>query len=94
MRTRQTKEAVLNLEQQKKRSRELLRAIRSGSAEVLAQLQKCHVRWAGVNEAAARREVALHDAQFAIAREQGFASWTKEPSAEARHTRLFVADLQ
>jgi hypothetical protein len=76
-----------------------LRAIRSGSAEALAQLQKCHVRWAGVDEATACREVALHDAQFAIAREQGFASWTKlksypEPPPEARHTRLFVADLQ
>jgi hypothetical protein len=41
--------------------------------------------------------VALHDAQFVLAREQGFASWPKlkayaEPSSRSRHTRLFVAD--
>jgi len=40
----------------------------------------------------------LHDAQFALAREQGFASWPKlkacaEPSSAPRHTRLFIADV-
>lgn len=99
MRTRHTKEAVLNLEQQKKQARELLRAIRAGSADALARLRSQNRRWADVNDATARLEVALHDAQFAIAREQGFASWTKlkayaEASPLARHTRLFVADMQ
>jgi hypothetical protein len=45
-----------------------------------------------------RQLVALHDAQFVLAREQGFASWPKlkacaEPSSRSRHTRLFVADV-
>ena len=99
MRTRHTKEAVLNLEQQKKQARELLRAIRAGSADALARLRGQHLRWANVDDATVRQEMALHDAQFVIAREQGFASWTKlkayaEPSPHARHTRLFVADMQ
>jgi ankyrin repeat protein len=42
--------------------------------------------------------VSLHDAQFVLAREQGFASWPKlkayaEPSSRSGHTRLFVADV-
>jgi ankyrin repeat protein len=89
----------LNLEQQKKQARELLRAIRAGSTDALARLRGQHLRWSSVDDATARQEVALHDAQFVIAREQGFASWTKvkayaEPSPHSRHTRLFVADMQ
>jgi len=46
-----------------------------------------------------RQDADLHDAQFVIAREQGFTSWTKlkayaEPSPGLRHTRIFVADVQ
>src|SRR5579863_1514006 len=98
MRTGHTKEAVLNLEQQKKRARELLRAIRSGNGEALSRLRKQHSRWVPVDEASVRQLVSLHDAQFVLAREQGFASWPKlkayaEPSSRSRHTRLFVADL-
>ena len=89
----------MNLEQQKKQARELLRAVRAGSTEALARVRGQHLRWAGVEDRTARQEIALHDAQFVIAREQGFSSWTKlkayaEPSREARHTRLFVADMQ
>jgi ankyrin repeat protein len=92
------KEAVLNLEQQKKQAREFLRAIRSGNADALARLRRHHARWDAVDDATARGLVSLHDAQFALAREQGFASWTKlkayaEPSPRSRHTRLFVADM-
>ena len=52
-----------------------------------------------MEDVAVRQEMALHDAQFVIAREQGFASWTKlkayaEPSPHTRHTRLFVTDVQ
>src|SRR4051794_8156248 len=101
MRTRQMKmkEVVLNLEEQKKRTRELLQALRSGSPDALSRLRKHHLRWARVDDATARRDIALHDAQFVIAREQGFASWTKlktyaESSSQVRHTRLFVADIQ
>ena len=42
MRTRHTKEAVLNLEQQKKQARELLRAIRSGNADAISRLRSHH----------------------------------------------------
>jgi ankyrin repeat protein len=89
----------LNLEQQKKQARELLRAVRAGSTDALSRLRGQHLRWAKVEDAIVRQEIALHDAQFVIAREQGFSSWTKlkayaEPSLDSRHTRLFVADMQ
>jgi len=98
MRTRHTKEAVLNLEQQKKQARDLLRAIRSGNADAFMRLRRHNARWAAFDEAAVRQLVSLHDAQFVLAREQGFASWPKlkayaEPDSHSRHTRLFVADL-
>lgn len=93
------REAVLNLERQKKRARELLRAVRSGNADALARLRNHHLRWAEAADATVRQEMALHDAQFVVAREQGFASWTKlkgyaESSQEARYTRPFVPDVQ
>jgi hypothetical protein len=58
-----------------------------------------HLRWATVTDAIVQQQMALQDAQFVIAREQGFASWTKlkayaEPSLQSRHTRLFVTDIQ
>ena len=88
----------MNLEQQKKQARELLRAIRSGDADAFSRLQRHHARWAAFDESAVRQLVSLHDAQFVLAREQGFASWPKlkayaEPSSRSRHTRLFVADV-
>lgn len=88
----------MNLEQQKKQARDLLRAIRSGDAAALSRLQSHHTRWAGVDDGTVRQLVSLHDAQFVLAREQGFASWPKlkryaEPSSLTGHTRLFVADL-
>ena len=88
----------MNLEQQKKQARDLLRAIRSGNADAFSRLRSHHVRWAALDEAIVRQLVSLHDAQFVLAREQGFASWPKlklytEPSSRSGHTRLFVADL-
>jgi ankyrin repeat protein len=88
----------LNLEQQKKQARELLRAIRAGSEDAISRLRRNHSCWTTVDEASARQLVALHDTQFVLAREQGFASWPKlkayaEPSSGSRHTRLFVADV-
>jgi ankyrin repeat protein len=93
------KEAMVNLEQQKKQARELLRAIRAGNADALARLRDQHLRWVKVADATAQREIALHDAQFVIAREQGFTSWTKlkayaEPPPHAHHTRFFVTDME
>ncbi len=89
----------MNLEQQKKQARELLREIRSGSPDALARLRRAQNRWAAADETIVRQEAALHDAQFVLAREQGFASWTRlkayaEPSPDSRHSRLFVADVE
>ncbi len=89
----------MNLEQQKKQARELLRAIRSGNSDALSRLRNQHARWMSVDDANVRQLVALHDAQFVLAREQGFASWPMlkahaEPSPHSRHTRLFVADVK
>jgi len=88
----------LNLDQQKKQARELLRAIRAGSEDAVSRLRRQHSRWTETDEATVRQLVALHDAQLVLAREQGFASWPKlkayaEPSPRSRHTRLFVADM-
>ena len=88
----------MNLEQQKKQARELLRAIRVGNQDAISRLRRHHTRWTSVDEAIVRQLVALHDAQFVLAREQGFASRPKlkayaEPSSRSRHTRLFVADV-
>jgi len=99
MRTRHTKEAILNLEQQKKQARELLRDLRAAKAQALARLRTNHLRWGRADDATIRQDVALHDTQFVIAREQGFASWTKlkaysEPSPHDRHSHLFVADVK
>ena len=88
----------MNLEQQKKQARELLRAIRAGNQDAISRLRHHHTIWTTVNDATVRQLVALHDTQFVLAREQGFASWPKlkvyaEPSSRSRHTRLFIADL-
>jgi ankyrin repeat protein len=88
----------LNLDQQKKQARELLQAIRTGNEGAISRLRRQHGRWITVDEATVRQLVALHDAQFVLAREQGFPSWPKlkayaEPSSRSRHTRLFVADV-
>ena len=89
----------MNLEQQKKQARELLRAIRAGNNEALARLRARHLRWISVDDSDVRQDVALHDAQFVIAREQGFPSWTKlkayaDRSPYLRHARIFVADME
>lgn len=88
----------MNLEQQKKQARELLRALRAGSGDALGRLRSHHLRWADVDEIGIRQNIALHDAQFVIAREQGFTGWTTlkayaESFPHPRHTRLFVADV-
>ena len=87
----------MNLDQQKKQARELLRVIRAGNEDAVSRLRRHHSRWTASDEATVLQLVALHDAQFVLAREQGFASWPKlkayaEPSSRSRYTRLFVAD--
>ncbi len=88
----------MNLEQQKKQAREFLRAIRSGNVDALSRLRRHHARWVASDNSEVCLHVSLHDAQFAIAREQGFASWPKlkahaEPASRGGHTRMFEADL-
>jgi hypothetical protein len=59
----------LNLEQQRKRAKDLLRAARAGDHDALSRL---HIATAGRVPAG---DVKLGDAQFAVAREVGLASW-------------------
>jgi len=61
----------INLEQQSKRAKELLRAAKGGNANALGRIGAI----AGVPVDV--RECKLADAQLAIARELGFASWPK-----------------
>ena len=66
----------LNLENQRKQARSLLKAARAGDTQALRRLAAAHPR-RGKDTAAARPapRLALHHAQLAVAREQGFKSW-------------------
>ena len=72
----------LNLEQIKKQARELLQGFQSGQSDPLARLQSAapHID---------PRDACLADAQFVIAREQGFESWPKFK----RHIEIANADF-
>jgi ankyrin repeat protein len=61
-----------NLEQQRKLAKDLVRAARTGDAGALARLEAVRGQSAGPG-----RSLKLADAQLAIAREAGFASWPK-----------------
>jgi hypothetical protein len=65
----------LNLEQQKNRAKELLRAAKTGDADALSRLAE--VGRNSVAHYSPRATVKLADAQFAIARELRCASWAK-----------------
>ncbi len=67
-----------NLEQQRKLSKDLIRAARAGDPAALARIQAVRP-----DAAAPPRSLKLTDAQLALAREGGFESWPK-----------LVADLQ
>lgn len=60
----------LNLEQQKKRAKELLKAVRDDDANAVA-------RWEAHHPKGAASERQLADAQLVIARENGFPSWRR-----------------
>jgi uncharacterized protein DUF1835 len=60
----------LNLEQQKKRAKELLKAVRDGDADAV-------VRWEAHHPKGAATGQQLADAQLVIARENGFPSWPR-----------------
>lgn len=74
-----------NLEQQRKQAKDLIRAARDGDAPALAR-----IRAVRSDAAEPARPLTLADAQLAIAREGGFASWPKLVAAcEARDVTAF-----
>jgi hypothetical protein len=67
-----------DLEQQRKRAKELLKSLRSSDAEAVRRLRYNHPRLAHIAPDAIRAGVVkLADAQWVIAREYGFASWRR-----------------
>src|SRR5580704_14789437 len=56
----------INLDQYKTQAKELVKEARAGQAEALARLRECR-----------SDKIKLADAQFVIARENGFPSWAK-----------------
>ncbi|MGK9231615.1 ankyrin repeat domain-containing protein [Inquilinus limosus] len=64
-------------EQQKKRAKDLLKALRAGDAEALARFRYSHPRLAHRPDAELVAAAQLSDAQWVVAREYGFASWPK-----------------
>ena len=63
----------LNLEYYRKQAKNLLKAVKSGDRDAAERVTRHIRRLSQGNFASA----ALHDAQLVIAREQGFASWTR-----------------
>ena len=74
----------INLEQQHKLAKELLRQVRNGDTAALARVQAVRA------DAGAVRPPQLADAQLAIARDSGFASWPALAAAlQQRDLRAF-----
>ncbi|MGK9167140.1 hypothetical protein KXR53_12625 [Inquilinus limosus] len=61
-------------EQQKKRAKDLQKALRAGDAEALARFRYSHPRLAHRHDAELMAAAKLSDAQWVVAREYGFAS--------------------
>ena len=79
-----------NLEQQRKRAKELVRAARAGDPHARARLAAV-----GPHPSAASPRLTLADAQYAIAREAGFASWPAlVAAARARDVDAFKAAVR
>ena len=64
-----------NLEQLKRRAKDLLRAAQAHNSEALARFRRLPAFAHAVDEETLIKTVALHDAQSVIARELGFVSW-------------------
>jgi len=76
-----------NLEQLKHQAKDLLRAIRAGEPEALAELQKHHPDKTGSS-------VKLADAQFALARSYGLPSWARLVTACRMTDAIWHGDLE
>ncbi len=80
----------LNLDQQKKRARELQRALQAGTADALQRAVQHHPKARGLTpQVISKQLIKLSDAQLIIARELGLESWPKlsahiEQLADAR----------
>lgn len=67
-----------SLEQYKKQAKDLVKAYKSGDPEAIQRIKKHHPRFGKLPDAELRgAKFALADAQFTIAREHGFESWSK-----------------
>ena len=64
-----------NLEQQRKRAKDLLKAVRAGDGEALQRFARFHPRLG--TSPVLRDDARLADAQWVIAREYGFTSWPR-----------------
>jgi ankyrin repeat protein len=64
-----------NLEQQRKRAKDLLKAVRAGEGEALRRFARSHPRLGA--SPTLRNDARLADAQWVIAREYGFTSWAR-----------------
>jgi hypothetical protein len=81
----------VNLEQQKKRAKELLRAARAGDAQALARIVAARTRAEPSVTTATDAALKLAEAQFVIARELRFASWAKLKAHVAAMDRQWAA---
>ncbi len=67
-----------NLEQLKNQAKDLLQSVRAHDPEAVRRVREFHPVFAqGAESALARADFSLVDAQLALAREYGFASWAK-----------------
>ena len=69
--------ALPNLQQQKTRAKELLKAWRAGEPAAITRLRENHQKYPEVSESSPPGDLHLADAQHVIAREYGFASWPR-----------------
>src|SRR3954452_11099869 len=89
-----------NLEQNRKRAKDLLKAVRAGDGAAVARFHSSHPRFGSASSELIRKEARLADAQWVVAREYGFANWARLKAhiealggnTELRHP--FETDLQ
>jgi ankyrin repeat protein len=92
--------AAPNLEQQRKRAKDLLKSVRAGNADAIARFRRGNPRFAASTSEDILSGARLTDAQWTVAREYGFASWERLKahiealSGKTERRRPFETDLQ
>jgi ankyrin repeat protein len=92
--------AAPDLGQQRKRAKDLLKAVHAGDKPALARFRCGHPRHAASSDEKICAEAKLSDTQWVIAREYGFSSWPRlkrhieELAGEPERCRPFETDLQ